>query len=310
MKFSIVIPLYNKQYKIEGCLTSIANQSHQDYEVIVVNDGSIDDSASVVEKVIENHSEICIKLITQENKGVSEARNAGAKLATSEYMCFLDADDEWKPFFLERVKLLVEDFPNADLYCLGHEIYRPEIGKYKPKHGCPEGFRGYVSDFFKASTKGSVAKSSKICVIKKAFECIGGFPVGEKVGEDLYVWIMLALKGKVACDPYVSATVYQMPDESRQKRVGAIPYPIKFFVTSANRKLLTGNAKGYLKRIVLMHLLSASIKKNYKAGFLLWKTSFKLFPVSASMYLFTLLLPSKMLVLIKNKKAEGEIEKG
>lgn len=307
MKFSIVIPLYNKQDKIEDCLRSVITQSFHDYEVIVVNDGSTDDSVSILKAIIKNNPEIDIKLLMQENCGVSAARNAGAGQAATDYICFLDADDEWKSYFLEKMLHLIEDFPEANLYCLGHEIYRPEVGIYKPKHGCDSDFRGYIHDFFEASTKGSVAKSSKICVRKHAFELTGGFPTGEKVGEDLHVWMMLALQGKVACEPIISATIYQMPDESRRERASAIPYPIEYFRKKENKKLLTRSAKAYLKKIILMHFLGSSLKRDYNTAFSIWRKSLKMFPFSVSLYFITALLPVNLLRVLRKKRAMSGI---
>ena len=110
MRFSVIIPLYNKAYSIERCIGSVISQTYQNFEIIVVNDGSTDDSAK---KVINSYSnEITsgkIRIIYQPNKGVSVARNNGVEASNCEYICFLDADDEWKPHFLELMKNLIKN---------------------------------------------------------------------------------------------------------------------------------------------------------------------------------------------------------
>lgn len=89
---SIVIPLYKVESYIESCLISLENQSFKEFEVIVVNDGSPDRSADIVEDFIKS-SKLNIKLINQENRGVSAARNNGIDYISGEYVCFIDSDD-------------------------------------------------------------------------------------------------------------------------------------------------------------------------------------------------------------------------
>ena len=90
--FSVVIPLYNKEDTVLRALESVRQQTFNDFEVIVVNDGSTDNSYYV----IEHYDKLKIKLLNQENKGVSFARNRGVEEAKAELIAFLDADDEWK----------------------------------------------------------------------------------------------------------------------------------------------------------------------------------------------------------------------
>lgn len=92
-KISIIVPVYNVELYVEDCLMSVKNQSFKDFEVIVVNDGSTDSSLSVVEKVIAGDSRFII--ISQENSGLSVARNTGLKYATGDYVAFLDSDDKF-----------------------------------------------------------------------------------------------------------------------------------------------------------------------------------------------------------------------
>ena len=89
---SVIIPLYNVEAYIKSCLISLENQSFKDFEVIVVNDGSPDRSAEIVSEYIKSSS-LDIKLINQENSGVSSARNKGIEHAAGEYICFIDSDD-------------------------------------------------------------------------------------------------------------------------------------------------------------------------------------------------------------------------
>ncbi len=100
---SIIIPIYNSQNYIYDCLSSIAKQSYKDYEIIIVNDGSSDNSVSIVEKFRQEHPFLEIVLIHQENKGQSSARNTGIKQSKGNYLYFLDSDDTIFPETLEEL---------------------------------------------------------------------------------------------------------------------------------------------------------------------------------------------------------------
>ena len=97
IKFSIIIPVYNTQKYIQRCLESVFNQTYENYEVIVVNDGSTDNS----EEEIKSYKNI--KYIKQKNKGLSSARNIGVKKATGDYIIFLDSDDSIESNLLEEL---------------------------------------------------------------------------------------------------------------------------------------------------------------------------------------------------------------
>ena len=120
MKFSIVIPLYNKEKHVARAINSILNQTYQDFEIIIVDDGSTDFSYEEVKKINDPR----IKIIRQKNLGVSSARNTGIKEAKNNYIGFLDADDKWKPDFLETIKKLIKDFPGAGAYATSYEIQK------------------------------------------------------------------------------------------------------------------------------------------------------------------------------------------
>lgn len=88
VKYSVVIPLYNKEDCIEKTIKSVLAQTNSDYEIVVIDDGSIDQSADVVKAINDER----IRLISQKNQGVSAARNTGISNSNGKYVCFLDAD--------------------------------------------------------------------------------------------------------------------------------------------------------------------------------------------------------------------------
>ena len=102
MKISVVIPMYNSSKTILSTLNSIKKQTVPPFEVIIIDDGSIDESATIVENFIANNSILNVKLIKKVNGGVSSARNVGMKEAKGDWIALLDSDDEWLPNKLER----------------------------------------------------------------------------------------------------------------------------------------------------------------------------------------------------------------
>ena len=110
--FSIVIPLYNKANFILATLKSVSDQTFENYEIIVINDGSTDESLSKIEALKLPK----LSIHTQENKGLSAARNRGVTLARGQYVALLDADDIWKPTYLKSMFKLIENYPNHQIF--------------------------------------------------------------------------------------------------------------------------------------------------------------------------------------------------
>jgi glycosyltransferase involved in cell wall biosynthesis len=195
--FSVVIPLYNKEQTIERAVRSVLNQTVQDFEIIIVNDGSTDGGPQVVKGI----GDARIRLIHQENQGVSAARNRGITEARSDLIAFLDADDEWKPAFLDKVVRLVYDFPEAAVfatryfYCEGRGLVRESWVRGVPS--CP--WEGIVEDYFGVAARSDPPIcSSAVAVKKESLRAVGGFPIGVTSGEDLLTWARLAVRYKIA----------------------------------------------------------------------------------------------------------------
>jgi len=120
ISFSIIIPLYNSKSTIRTTLKSVLNQTYKEpFEIIIINDGSQDGCEKIVEDVaLNNQTNRKIKLINQNNSGVSSARNTGIKEASGEYIAFLDSDDAWHP---QKLELVMEVFcSNNKIEFLGH----------------------------------------------------------------------------------------------------------------------------------------------------------------------------------------------
>ncbi len=199
MRFSVIIPLYNKAPYVAKAIQSVLAQGFTDFELVIVDDGSKDDSAEIAEKIIENQSN-CY-LIRQENAGVSMARNNGVAASRGDYLCFLDADDWWEPAFLEEMSKLIEEFPDAGIYGTNYTIVNETKHKTRMAPiGVEEGFRkGYINYCqVYSKTQAMPLTSISVAIPRLVFEEMKGFPQGIKLGEDFLLWIHIALKYKVA----------------------------------------------------------------------------------------------------------------
>ncbi len=113
MKFSIVIPVYNVEKYIDKCLNSIINQTYKNFEVIIVNDGTKDNSQQIIDEYVKKDNRF--KSYKKENGGLSDARNYGIKYATGDYLVLIDSDDYIDLDYLERVNQVLISNKNIDL---------------------------------------------------------------------------------------------------------------------------------------------------------------------------------------------------
>lgn len=196
-KISVVIPLYNKEKSIASTLRTVLNQTFSDYEIVIVNDGSTDGSVEEIEKVQDDR----IRLIHQQNAGVSAARNRGIEEAKGELIAFLDADDEWKPEYLATQYQLSLKYPECSVFACNYE-FRDVEGKVTPTIIHKLSFAeedGILINYFEvASCSHPPLWTSAVVVRKSALQAIGGFPVDVKSGEDLLTWARLSAKGQIA----------------------------------------------------------------------------------------------------------------
>ena len=209
--FSIVIPLYNKAIYIENTLKNVLNQTFKDYEIIIINDGSTDNSEI---KVLE-FNDSRIQLFNQKNQGASVARNLGIEKANSDYIAFLDADDYWFPNHLETLKKLINDFPQAGLYASRYIFKVSEKKKILNSFlGITENFSGIVPDFFYSSLVNRIALTSAVVVPKRVFDKTGFFNIDISSGQDLDLWIRIAVLFPVAITGNITVEYNAMDNSS------------------------------------------------------------------------------------------------
>lgn len=223
MVISIVIPLYNKEKAIVQTIQSVLNQSYSDFEIVIVDDGSTDNSASVV----ESFNDTRIKLIRKENGGVCSARNRGIIEAKGELVALLDADDLWDKDYLKEQVQMIEDFPEASMW--GINFAEMSDGKLVRKlaTGLPDGFRGYVEDYY--GLKGRISdlfSSSSVVIRKDVFDKVGMFDERIKYAEDNDMWWRVIATHRVAFfDKYMVYYLFDAENRALNK-----PRLLKYFL--------------------------------------------------------------------------------
>ena len=294
--FSVVIPLYNKEYSIERCLSSVVTQTFSEFQIVIVNDGSEDNSLEVVEKFINNHRGYDITLINKKNRGVSHARNVGVKKSKHELICFLDADDCWDPIYLEKMLELILKKPEASLYICGYKRFINN--KLDHKYFVPRCSFEYIN-FFSQSAKYPISVTCSTIILKDTFNKLGGFPLGKAIGEDLYLWARVAEHHKVAYLGMPLVSIYFNIDHSRERRLGGVPYILEYYSKNKtkNKELIQ-----FLKYIYIAHLYQSYSKKSFSEFKNRFEIGFNLFPFFSIYSLPILLVPIQLLKNIRNKK--------
>lgn len=198
---SIVIPCYNSEKTIINCLESVLSQTYTNIEVIVVDDGSNDQSIALVEEFAKLNSGFRINHILQVNAGPSSARNNGVSNAKGEWVAFLDADDYWKP---EKLSIQMESLiSNKELSLLG---VLSEGAELKGK-----GLLFFI-DFNELLFKNYFVTSGVI--LKKELAVLHPFNVNMKYSEDYRVWLTIGSKHKTGlinkslCGPIVKKRAF------------------------------------------------------------------------------------------------------
>lgn len=219
---SVVIPLYNKEQSIVTTLQSVLAQTYTDYEVIVVDDGSTDNSLSVVRKRISELENERIRVIHKENGGVSSARNRGIMEAKGEYVAFLDADDLWDKDFLMALAELIREYPEKSIYGLGCvPVKRGEKPILKDSY-----YRGVSTwDYATMAFTGSSA-----CVRCADAIVVGLFDTRMTHGEDLDMWWRLMLLHGGASDLHPYAFYIQDAENRAMHRLAPLQKHIPYYI--------------------------------------------------------------------------------
>ena len=228
---SVVIPLYNKENAVATTLRSVLRQTRPPDELIIVDDGSTDRSVEAVRRVIDSErSEVPIRLIAQQNRGVSSARNRGAAEARSEFIAFLDADDEWLPDCASELQRLARAFPHATVLTVLLAKVGPNGALRAEMSPLPQGYFGELSSPLESYRKGyGIIHSSSVAIRRDAWRRSGGFPLGARSGEDICCWLKLLMSERIAHSGR-PLSIWRDEHSGAAERRGVVPHHFAYFL--------------------------------------------------------------------------------
>lgn len=242
--FSVIVPIYNKRSYLQKLSESLSKQTFRNFEVIFVDDGSTDDSITLVRSWTDPR----YILIAQKNAGVSSARNTGIRAARGEFIAFLDADDWYEPDFLSEIWHLTTQFPQAGMYGTAFNMIKGLERKYS--HIPSEiGIKSHsiIHDFYGAWSNGAFLSSSSVALRaseQKKHDLF--FLEGENHGEDQEMWFSFAERTSVAYSRrYMSNYLLQVQNSlsSSSKYVEQLPVITRLIDRVKNNDIGLGNIR-------------------------------------------------------------------
>ena len=255
--FTVIIPLYNKEKYIENSIKSVLNQTFTDFNLVIVNDCSTDKSVEIASKYISDTVEI---IHHKKNAGLAAARNSGIKNTNSNYITYLDADDLWKPTFLESIFQLIQNFPEARIFGTNYEEIWGAVIK-NPLNGSenlPIDFKGHIN-FFKINLKQGIYTHGSVCFHKEVFEKIGYYNEDIGFSEDLDFNIRANYNFKLAYTNSVQMR-YFMQTENQLTQSSLLNKTIPDFDSYENWATNNSDLKKYLD--FERYVLGKRLKKN------------------------------------------------
>jgi glycosyltransferase involved in cell wall biosynthesis len=188
ISFSVIISVYNKEKYIKATIESVLKQSFENFELIVVNDGSTDQSLEIIERFKDKR----IKIISTKNQGASECRNTGMQAASNPFIALLDGDDLWKTNYLETIKVAIQDFPQASVFAtaVAHK-YDDKI--IPATYNFKQNKLSKIRNFFESSLDHTILTSSSIVFKKFILKKTGYFDTSIVSGQDTDLWIRIGL---------------------------------------------------------------------------------------------------------------------
>lgn len=216
IQISVIIPAFNASATIARAIASVRTQRCGGIEIIVIDDGSSDDTVEVVRALIGPGENIQLLRLAK-NKGASAARNAGIAIARGAYLAFLDADDIWLPEKLAKQLAVMEADPTIALISCNSQMTSAEGKPLKEGHLNRPPIEG--ADAWKTLLAYNFLPTPTVLTRTSLVKYLGGFDESLAVGEDLDLWIKLGIGGKIAVLPEILIKYYDLSN-SLMKRHG------------------------------------------------------------------------------------------
>jgi glycosyltransferase involved in cell wall biosynthesis len=256
-RVSAVIPAYNAARCVGRAIDSVLGQTFRGIEVIVVNDGSTDDTAAVVGRYADR-----VRMITKPNGGLSSARNAGIRSAAGQYVAFLDADDWWLPQKIERQVAWMDAHPDA-VFCSTAATVINGAGETTGEWRCGH-YSGSTLEGIFARNAYVAGSGSAVLARRDALFAAGGFDERLKSLEDIDMWMRLAVRGGYHCIAEPLAVVEKRSDS--MSRNLDVMREAAMQVMRKNRGLLPADKRGAFWRTACASMLSDYAKWAYRTG--------------------------------------------
>lgn len=247
---SVVIPLYNKAHTIVKTLNTVLNQTYQDFEVVIVNDGSTDNGVEVIK---QNFSDTRIRIINQKNAGVSAARNRGVKEAKGDWIAFLDADDEWLPEYLSTLISALVHYPDAEMIgCSSY--YKDYISGEVSANALIDKYYGKCVRINYFMNPDKMTHIGATILLKSTFLQVGGFDTQLINNEDLLLLGLIAMRGNFyyvgqCLHVYVGNVIGQATSDSSK-----LCLRIKNYIEVLNRFYVEYNKAGKNNKLILVSI--------------------------------------------------------
>jgi glycosyltransferase involved in cell wall biosynthesis len=255
VSFSVIISVFNKEKYIKATIESVLKQSFKDFELIVVNDGSTDNSLGIIEEFKDKR----LRIISTKNQGASLCRNTGIKAASNTFIALLDGDDLWDADYLKKVQDCIISFPNESVFATA------VAHKYKDKivaatYNFKQEKTYAVRNFFESSLDHTIITSSSVVFKNEILKKTGYFDTSIVSGQDTDLWIRIGLNYKVVFINEVLAYYNYVP-ESLSNTVFSVknkPKYDKYFELEKSNK----NLKLYLDRNRFPLAILSKLEKN------------------------------------------------
>lgn len=198
---SIITPTYNRAHIIERPLKAVLNQSFEDWEMIIIDDGSTDNTEEVIQPYLEDKR---IKYFKKENSGPAHSRNEGAKKASGTHLAFLDSDDSWDPTKLEILEKFINRHSESTCFYSGFRKKNSQSGRITQEF-IPVPVPNITEEL---KTQNPIHAFSTVVVPRSIFEKVGGFDNSFKGREDVELYYRISKLTSFVGIPQILVTIY------------------------------------------------------------------------------------------------------
>ncbi|MCD4756687.1 MAG: glycosyltransferase family 2 protein [Arcobacteraceae bacterium] len=200
MIFSVIIPCYNSEKSVVRALDSVVNQTFKDFEIVIVDDGSNDNTKTIIHKYFKNQKNIKYKYMYQKNSGPSKARNYAVKNSVGKYLSFLDSDDEWHK---DKLQIQYDCIQKLKIKFVSSSY---TINEFKDIENIS--IKEFIFNDFLISNR-----TSTPCTVieRNLFEEVGGFDESLSYSEDYNLWLKISLKETLVFIDVPLVKLYKKP---------------------------------------------------------------------------------------------------